>query len=213
MRRLAVVSLVVVLLPSEAAGQVRVSDSCRYDEEHDCGCADGVDGDDPDEQHSQLRRIGQRLSMFTNLGKYGVRDVPRWRIHDFENPEAFLFARAYHAAMNYGDPTGAAYLAVSHPVNASPLLGRLRPDVRRDIAARLATLEVADAAAIASTHDSGRIRFNGRREQVAIDALEADVTDPSLEQSATAVLDKDQWRDPHWRSSTPSPDRVARRCG
>ena len=191
MRRLAVVSLVVVLLPSEAPGQARVSDPAVTTRNTIAAALMELMVTTQTQQHSQLRRMAQRLSMFTNLGKYGVRDVPRWRIHDFEDADAFLFSRAYHAAMNYGDPTGAAYLAVSHPVvNASPLLGRLRPDVRRDIAARLATLDVADAAAIASTHDSGRIRFNGRREQVAIDALEAHVTDPSLEQSATAVLDK-----------------------
>src|SRR5690606_13573876 len=36
----------------------------------------------------------------------------------------------------------------------------------------------------------GRVRFNGRRELASINALERHVTDPSLEQSATAVLDK-----------------------
>src|SRR5690606_30071183 len=67
-------------------------------------------------QHSQLRRMAQRLSMFTNLGKYGVPEPPRWRTHDFENPALFHFSRAYHAALNYGDAAGAAYLAISHPV-------------------------------------------------------------------------------------------------
>ena len=30
-------------------------------------------------QHSQLRRMAQRLSMFTHLGKYSAPDAPRWR--------------------------------------------------------------------------------------------------------------------------------------
>ena len=63
------------------------------------------------QQHSELRRMAHRLSMFTSLAKYRVPDPPRWRTHDFEGP-AFLFARDYHAALNYGDATGAAYLAV-----------------------------------------------------------------------------------------------------
>ena len=47
------------------------------------------------------------------------------------------------------------------------------------------------AAAIAATHDTGQLRFNGRKHELpAIDALEAHVIDPSNEQSATAVLDK-----------------------
>ena len=52
-------------------------------------------------------------------------------------------------------------------------------------------MNLADAAAIAAIHDTGQLRFNGRKEELpAIDALEAHVIDPSNEQSATAVLDK-----------------------
>ena len=139
------------------------------------------------EQHSRLRRMAMRLSLHTNLDKYAARDVPRWRIHDFETP---FFARDYNAALNYGDPTGAAYLAISHPVlSASALLDRLSPLARRSFAARLATLDVADAAAITATHNAGLTRFNGRREQRAIDTLEERCW-RSQEQSATAVLDK-----------------------
>ena len=53
------------------------------------------------QQHSELRRMAQRLSMFTTLAKFRLPDTPLWRIHDFEGP-TFLFARAYNAALNYG---------------------------------------------------------------------------------------------------------------
>lgn len=140
------------------------------------------------DQHSQLRRMAQRLSLLTNLGKYAPLDPPRWRTHGGD----FLFAQAYNDALIFGDPAGAAYLAVSHPVvNAQALLGRLSPVARRVITSRLATLNVADAVAIAATNDTGQLRFNGRKQELpAIDALEAQVIDPSNEQSATAVLDK-----------------------
>jgi hypothetical protein len=142
-------------------------------------------------QHSQLRRMAQRLSIFTDLGKYGVPDPPRWRTHDFENPELFHFSRAYHAALNYGDAAGAAYLAISHPVlPATEALRRLPAAARRSLTARLATLNASDAAIITATHQSGQTRFNGRRELRAIDGLERDVTNGTLEQSTTAVLDK-----------------------
>jgi hypothetical protein len=40
-------------------------------------------------------------------------------------------------------------------------------------------------------NDTGSLRLSGRKKELpAIAALEADVVDPSLEQSATAVLDK-----------------------
>ena len=142
-------------------------------------------------QHSQLRRMAQRLSMFTNLGKYGLPNAPLWRIHDWQNPAAFLFSRAYNAALNYGDAGGVAFQDVSQPVlPAAVALGMLPAAARRALTAQLATLDVATASAITATHDTGQLRFNGRRELTAIEALEFDVTDGSLAQSATAVLDK-----------------------
>jgi hypothetical protein len=62
---------------------------------------------------------------------------------------------------------------------------------QRALASRLATVELADAVAISAINDTGSLRLNGRRQELqAIDALESQVIDPSLEQSATAVLDK-----------------------
>ncbi len=143
------------------------------------------------DQHSQLRRMAQRLSMFTDLGKFRVPDPPKWRIHDFEDPRLFHFSRPYHAALNYGDAAGSAYLAISHPVlPAEQAMSRLPPAARRFLSARLATLNAADAAIITATHQSGQTRLNGRRELSAIDGLERDVTNGTLEQSTTAVLDK-----------------------
>ena len=49
---------------------------------------------------------------------------------------------------------------------------------------------MSDAAVIAATHDTGQLRYNGRRELAAIDGLDRDVTNDSLEQSTTAILDK-----------------------
>ena len=142
------------------------------------------------QQHSELRRMAHRLSMFTTLAKFRVADPPRWRIHDLESP-AFRFARDYQAALNYGDRAGHGFLAVSHPVaEASEALARLSGSGRRALWSQLATLDVTDAAVISATHDAGQLRYNGRRELAAIDRLEQDVTDDSLEQSTTAILDK-----------------------
>ena len=143
------------------------------------------------QQHSQLRRMAQRLSMFTNLAKYGLPNAPLWRIHDWTDPNAFLFSRAYNAALNYGDASGAAFDGVSQAVvPAATALAALPPGARRALAAQLATIDAAAASVVTATHDTGQLRFNGRRELSAIEALEHDVTDGTLEQSATAVLDK-----------------------
>ena len=142
------------------------------------------------QQHSELRRMAHRLSMFTSLGKYRLNDVPMWRIHDFWGGNV-LFANDYHAALNYGDRLGHGFLAVSHPVDSAvAALARLPPGSRRALLSQLATLDLTDAAVIAGTHDSGQLRFNGRRELAAIDSLQRDVTNDSLEQSTTAILDK-----------------------
>jgi len=140
------------------------------------------------EQHSQLQRMAQRLSAFTDLAKYAALNPPRWRTHN----TGFLFTQAFNDALTLGDPAGAAFLAVSHPVgDASKLLAMLTPSARRVMTSRLATVNMADAAAIAATNDTGQLRLNGRRsELVAIDGLESHVVDPSNQQSATAVLDK-----------------------
>lgn len=143
------------------------------------------------EQHRKLRRMARRLSMHTDLAKYVIADTPRWRTHDFEDPAVFLFARDYHAALNYGDAGGAAFTKVSQPVmTAANALARLSPSARRELTARLATIDAAASSAMTATHDTGQLRYNGRRELRAIETLERHAVDPSNEQSATAVLDK-----------------------
>ena len=143
------------------------------------------------DERRQLRRMSRRLSMFTDLAKYRAPDPPRWRTHAWQNHEAFLYSTGYNAALNYGDPAGGAYLEVIQPVlDASEAMGHLPPAARRALLAQLTTLDVADAAVIAGTNDTGRLRYNGRKELQAIEALDQDVTDGSLEQSTTAVLDK-----------------------
>ena len=144
-----------------------------------------------EQQRRQIRRMSRRLSLFTDLQKYKLPEPPRWRIHIFNDPEAVLFAGDYHAALNYGDASGNAFRGVTVPViDARALFGEDDPTAVREFAARLATINVADATAISATNDTGHVRYNGRREQVAIDQLDFDALDPSDEQSATAVAEK-----------------------
>ena len=144
-----------------------------------------------EQQRRQIRRMSRRLSFYSDLQRYKLPDPPRWRIHIFDDPEAVLFAGTYHAALNYGDASGNAFRSVTVPViDARSLFGEEDPTAVREFAARLATINIADATAISATNDTGHVRYNGRREQVAIDQLDGDVLDPSDEQSATAVAEK-----------------------
>jgi hypothetical protein len=141
------------------------------------------------QQHSKLREMARRIAALTSLRKYVMEDVPRWRTH---GGDKFLYVRAYNDALIFGDPAGTAFSDLSQPVLADPrLLDRLGRVPRRFLEARLATVNLADAAAIAGTHGTGELRWLGRKKELpAIDALERDVIDPSSEQSTTAVLDK-----------------------
>jgi hypothetical protein len=145
------------------------------------------------EQRRQIDRMAQRLSLFTAIGKYVLTDTPEWRIHGSLDAVPVLFAQDYHAALNYGNGSGSAYLGVTEPlltIDDEGFGGGLGADAWRLFAARLATVNVADAVAISATNDDGLLRYNGRHEQEAIEALERQVVDPSNEESATAVLEK-----------------------
>jgi hypothetical protein len=140
------------------------------------------------QQHMKLREMARRLSALTNLRKYVMEEVPRWRTHGGD----FFYAQPYNDALIFGDFSGSAFTELSQRLLAdTELLARLDPQARRLLQARLATVNLTDAAAIAATHGSGQLRFLGRKNELqAIDALEGDVSDPSSEQSTAAVLDK-----------------------
>ena len=148
-------------------------------------------GDEAD----RLYKMAKRLSAFADLSRFFISDddTPKWRIHVFFGDE-FLFANPYNAALNYGDARGDAYEQVALPRIAPgtelTALAEAAPDAAAALIAELATLDAADSSIIASTNQTGLLRYNGRKELAAIEALQDDALDPSLDQSATAVLDK-----------------------
>lgn len=147
------------------------------------------------QQSAKLYRMAKRLSAFADLSRYAISDddTPKWRIHLFQG-EQFLYANPYNAALNYGDRDGAAFEDVARqretPGAELADLGEDGLDTEAAIAAQLATLDIADSAIIASTDQTGQLRYNGRKELAAIEALDTDTLDPSLTQSTSAVLDK-----------------------
>ncbi len=141
----------------------------------------------------QLRQMARRLSAFADLQPFSFYDTPEWRIHLFLF-EQYLFANSFTASLNYGDRDGAGFKDVARervqpgseleggPAANGTSMGAIR--------AQLATLDVADSTIISGTDQDGQLRYNGRKEQEAIDALQANVIDPSDDQSTAAVLDK-----------------------
>lgn len=140
------------------------------------------------EQHDKLFEMAKRLSSVTNLRKYRVDQVPLWHTH---GNAGFLFAPGYLDALAFGDPDGTAYGRLVAAIEQSARLANLPPSARRLLVSRLANIDLADATATAGIHASGQARLDGRRSELqAINSLERDVTDPSQQQSSTAVLDK-----------------------
>jgi hypothetical protein len=143
----------------------------------------------------RLRHMAKRLSAVTDLRKYWIAEdeTPRWRIHPFQF-EKFLYVNSFDAALNYGDATGTALERIARSrVDAGTVLAALddaAPDAAAAILAQLATLDAADSALMAGTDQTGQLRYNGRKELAAIEALQDDALDPATDQSATAVLDK-----------------------
>ena len=140
-------------------------------------------------QHERIRRMATRLSAHTDLDRLAPLHPAAWRT---VGPVRSRYAEAYNAALVDGDAAGAAYRDLAHPLMAAHgVLGGLSPAARRVVATQLATVDAADAAIVAATHDVGSLRALGRNHEMrAIDALQGHVTDASVAQSATAVLDK-----------------------
>jgi hypothetical protein len=140
-------------------------------------------------QGERLRSMAQRLSASTNLDKYATLDRPE--APAYSETDTWAYGDSYRLALAHGDASGSAYTYVSrtrqHP---GDLVSGLSPSAREMVQRALATLDAADSTIIAGTHQAGLLRWNGERELAALDALEADVVNPSEDQSTTAVLDK-----------------------
>lgn len=143
----------------------------------------------------RLRKMAARLGVSTNVNKYAFAeaDVPVWQIHVSQGDQ-FLYANPFNASLNDGDRNGAGYEDVARarqePGPELTGLTETAPGAESAIVSELATLDAADSIIIAGTDQTGRLRYNGRKELVAIDALQGDALNPSPSQSATAVLDK-----------------------
>ncbi len=192
MRRFALVLLGVAFLGSTGHAQVVVTDPANTIRNAITAALKEYLLELQMSQHSQLRRMAQRLSFFTDLGKYSAPDAPRWRRHpggDDEGGE--MVSSLLQSALDFGDAEGTGYSGVIHRVVVDPAAMAAIPAAARNTVERhLSTIDLADAVSVATIHNSGRLRFAGRAELRAIDALDASVIDGSLEQSATAILDK-----------------------
>lgn len=143
-------------------------------------------------QAEKLYKMSWRLSEWTSLAKYLIDrdDMPEWRIHNYFT-EDVLYAKPFNYALTYGDATGEGYEQVVLPRRApGGLFDGLSATAGAFLRSEQALVELADSAIIRGTHETGRLRFNGREESEAIIAMQEDVTKVDNTEALTAVLDK-----------------------
>ena len=153
MRRLFLLTIAVVVVARPLNAQIAVYDPANTARNCDHGHHQGVPPRDAARAARQDPTNGADGSAsLPTFDDSSCSILPRWRTHGGD----FLYANGINDALIFGDPAGAAYLAVSHPVvRARALLGRLTPAAQRAMTSRLATLELADAAAMSATNDTG----------------------------------------------------------
>ena len=137
-------------------------------------------------EQERLQSMASRLDA-TRLHNYALGPNPQSPAYD----EALAYRDPYRQALRSGDPSGNGYADIARTrQDPTAALSELSPLARAVVTSELATLDAADSTIITSTNEAGLLRLNAQRERAAIDALQADVVDPSISQSATAVLDK-----------------------
>lgn len=140
-------------------------------------------------QRDRLAAMARRLSADTDLAKYALGGASDGQT--LPHTTELSYAQSYRAALDEGDSIGSGFSSVARRRDsAGDTLAGLTPAAREAVQHGLATLDAADSTIIAGTHQTGALRANTRHEIRAINQLEADVTNPSQEQSATAILDK-----------------------
>jgi len=143
-------------------------------------------------QAEKVYKMSLRLAQWTSMNRFDInRDLmPEWRIHNWFTDDV-LYARPYNFALTYGDSIGDGYDRVTIPRHdAVRIFAWLDPSAAATMRTQLALIDLADSAIIRGTHETGRLRFNGRNEAESIIAMQADVLKEDNEESLTAVLDK-----------------------
>lgn len=115
----------------------------------------------------QARRLP--IDMATRYRVEGV----RWRTHDIV--AAYPYARSILTGLNYGDAAGGLYTqGVDRLESLEELIARVPSDLRRRLATKYGTIELADSVASMGIHQIGALRFNGRSVLTAIQNMDED---------------------------------------
>ena len=136
------------------------------------------------DEYLTILRMGQRLGP---MERYRTPPVALAQ-HD---PGRWTFARPWIAGLNAGDAAGLGYQATVLPLERPDSANRLTGAPRRAFERHYATVEIADSVAMMGGHQVALMRTFHNVLQQAVQALEADVLNPSSSyHEMTSILDK-----------------------
>jgi hypothetical protein len=184
-RPLALVLLVAALMASQAQAQVVVVDHGNLAQAILIAQRTLRHYEELQAQYRTIRRMSQNLG---NMEGYRIPPIGITR-HD---PARWQYGTPWIAALNSGDPAGAAYLRtvlpLQRPTSVPP---GLPASARRTLERQYATVEISDAVAMLGGHQVALARGDHGRLQAAVQALEGDVLNGLLRyHEMTANLDK-----------------------
>src|SRR3954464_158444 len=185
MRRMLVGVLVLTMIAAPAHAQVVVIDPGNLEQtsliaERTLRAYQNLVG-----QYQTLLRMAQALG---NMDRYRVSSVSISR-HD---PSRWTYGAPWLQGLNSGDVRGERYRQTTRPL-ASPggIIERLPTTARKALEHAYATVEITDAVAEIAGNQVAQVRDYSGALQSAIQALEADVVNPSSRyHELTSELDK-----------------------
>ena len=112
-----------------------------------------------------------------------------WTLHDLAG---LLYAQPLLTALNQGDTLGAAYRAVTDPLDIpTDISSRMTPDMQRRLADSYSTIELTDSANRLAVDQTGLARSEGPLMLQNIRNVEHDIDNPGDDfHSQTALLEK-----------------------
>jgi len=142
-------------------------------------------------QAQRIYKMSLRISEWISLHKYflDAEFMPEWRIHNWFTDDV-LFAKDYHWALTYGDPTGAGFASVTVPRRdpSAAFAAGYTPEATAVLRSYLAQLDALDSTLVTGTDVAGEYRFGGRAEAEAIIAYQDMIlTDDPNSALATAL--------------------------
>jgi hypothetical protein len=185
MKRIGVISALIVILAAPARGQAVVLDPTNLVETILIAERTAREYETLIEQYQTLVRMARGLGA---LDRYRMPTIGIVG-HD---PSRWPFASPWLQGLNSGDPHGALYQHIARVLERpGVLLDSLPAAARTAIENAYATIELTDSVAIIGGHEVALVRGYSQQLQDAIAALQRDVLNPSSDyHQVTAVLDK-----------------------